>query len=84
MGGAVILPCAVPYSEPKAILSWKERGVKRAPTGTLLSSGSFYMEQLTLDEVGIYRCLADNEVTGDRMRSSFITLEIEGQCKLDG
>ena len=37
------------------------------------------MDQLTVGDSGIYRCLADNEVTQERVRSSFITLQIEGQ-----
>lgn len=81
VGGAVILPCTVPYSEPKSVLSWKKKGrsVLRLPKGKLLTSGGFYLEQLTLGVSGIYRCRADNEVTEERVGSSFITLEVEGQ-----
>lgn len=80
-GGAAILPCAVPYSAPKASISWKKKGERKLGllATKLLTSGSIYVEQLRVEDSGRYRCLADNDVAEMKRKSSFVTLQVEGQ-----
>ena len=80
-GGAAILPCAVPYSAPKASISLKRRRAQEVGLDSiqLLTSGRFYVEGLQAKDSGVYRCLADNNVTESRTRSPFFRLRVEGQ-----
>ena len=80
-GGAAILPCTVPYSVPKASISLKRRRAKevRLDSVQLLTSGSFYIQGLQTEDAGMYRCLADNDMTGTRTKSPFVRLRVEGQ-----
>ena len=82
VGGAAILPCTVPYSVPIANISLKKKGAARKvgpQSRQLLTSGSFYVQGLRARDAGMYRCLADNDMTGTRTRSPFVTLQVEGQ-----
>ena len=71
--GAAILPCAVPYSAPKASIFLKRRRAQEVGLDSiqLLTSGRFYVEGLQAKDSGMYRCLADNDVTESRTRSPF-------------
>lgn len=67
MGSNVILPCKV-HARPEAVVTWyNENGLKVAqmPRYKFLPSGSLLITNLKWEDMGSYKCVAENDLGSD-------------------
>ncbi len=79
VNSTAVLTCTPPYSQPSPTVFWRKNGAELNLTNsriTVLATGNLYITSAQFIDAGEYQCIAHNEITGAKRRSTIATLTV--------